>query len=341
MDRLSSALKHHDRVRGISLIGVDRNFAKFFEESKRTCPMLESLQLLHVGNHTLSFPAKFLGGSTPHLQRLQVNSVHFASISRILSSATALVELSLGMDTTFGPSPEVSLLVYLQAMPCLRSLKLKISTRSLEGLMYPTNPKNLVTFSHLTCFHYTGHSAALSTLVGGLSAPSLHALSILLVDHDEITTPIYHLPRFIDDLDEEYHSVLLYFGTTEFQVCLLTSSENIDCFQDRVVFSSRHSRDSLMRLSSALSAKFVTAKRLHITSNTRCSTYLRDITPWQKFLWLFRSVKVIRLERSGILDIADCLEPASPDFLPSLEEIELRAYNGTVQRIPRADLRPS
>ena len=52
---------------------------------------------------------------------------------------------------------------------------------------------------------------------------------------------------------------------------------------------------------------------------------------------LFRSVKVIRLERSGILDIADCLVPASPDFLPSLEEIELRAHDRTVRRTPESE----
>jgi len=333
MSRLSSALKHHDRVRGISLKGVDREFAKFFKEAKRPCPILESLQL-HSHHGTLSFPAKFLGGSTPHLQRLQVNSVHFASISRILSSATALVELSLGMDATFGPSPEVSLLAYLQAMPCLRSLELKISRWSIDGLVHFTNPKYIVTLSYLTRFHYSGHSAALYALVGGLNAPSLRDLCIGLVNEIPSSS---HLPRFIDDLDKEYHSVQLAFDTIDFRVSLLTGSEPIDYHQPRFKFSSAHSQDSLMRLSSALSAKFVTAKELLITFGIRSDTRWQDITPWRKFLWPFRSVKVIRLERSGILDIADCLEPASPDFLPSLEEIELRVYDRTVRRTPESE----
>jgi hypothetical protein len=50
ISRLSSALNHHDRVRGINVIGVDRDFAKFLKEAKHPCPMLESLQLIsHTG----------------------------------------------------------------------------------------------------------------------------------------------------------------------------------------------------------------------------------------------------------------------------------------------------
>lgn len=54
----------------------------------------------------------------------------------------------------------------------------------------------------------------------------------------------------------------------------------------------------------------------------------RDVSPWRRVLWQFRSVKVIRLERDAILDIVDSLEPkdgdsepAFPDFLPSLEDM--------------------
>ena len=47
-----------------------------------------------------------------------------------------------------------------------------------------------------------------------------------------------------------------------------------------------------MRLSSALSAKFVTAKVLLITFEIRDDTRCQDITSWRKVLWPFRSVKV-------------------------------------------------
>jgi hypothetical protein len=171
--------------------------------------------------------------------------------------------------------------------------------------------------------------------VGGLMAPSLEDLRIDLCG--EIASPISHLPRFIDDLDKEYRSVQLAFCMMIFRISLLTDLEPVDRIEPRLRVHSEHSPDSLMRISRSLSAQFVTAKELLITFEKIDDISWRDVTPWRKFLWQFRSVKIIRLERSGILDIADCLEPASLDFLPSLEEIEVRTHDITMSFTPETE----
>jgi hypothetical protein len=124
ISRLHSALRHHDRVCEIAIVGLKADFTKFLKDTKRPFPILESLELRYGNPSPLDLPTKFLGGSTARLKRLQLDCVVFSSIARILSSATGLIELALEMDTAFGPSPEESLPAYLQAMPFLRRLRL-------------------------------------------------------------------------------------------------------------------------------------------------------------------------------------------------------------------------
>jgi hypothetical protein len=84
---------------------------------------------------------------------------------------------------------------------------------------------------------------------------------------------------FIDDMHKKYHSVQLAFGMTDLRVSLLTDSEPIDCSHPRLRVSSRNYRDKLMQISRALSEKFVTAKELLITFETRGDTSWQNITP--------------------------------------------------------------
>ena len=80
-----------------------------------------------------NIPATFLRGPDlsylHHLRRLTVKSITLTSIFDFLLSATALTDLTLVIDTPFGPTPETSHLACLQVMPCLLSLDLTLLAR--------------------------------------------------------------------------------------------------------------------------------------------------------------------------------------------------------------------
>jgi hypothetical protein len=333
--RLRSGLRRHNRVCEITFAGFKDGFAEFFKDTKCHFPILERLQLYSVGSGTLDLPAKFLGGSTPHLKCLKVvHCVAFSSIAQILSSATALIELTLGTDTPFGPSPEESLPAYLQAMPCLRRLHLKIKRWPTGGvkLAQPTNPEGVVPLTNLKYFQYNGPSVALNALLGWLTAPSLQGLYIWL--DDEVTSSISHLSRFIDDVDKTFHSAQLGVYERHSHISLLTESEVSTLIESlfRFRINSKSHQESIMRMSNVLSSRLTTVKQLVITLKKRKDSSWNDVAMWRRFLRLFCNVKVLRLEQDAVHDIANCLEPtfggselASRGFLPSLEVIELCA----------------
>jgi hypothetical protein len=202
LGRMVAALKHRDRVRGIAFKGPDEQLEKLFKAMKSPFPALDRLEIIrNSSGHDLKLPPTFLRGSAPRLRRLKLSDVLFASISRLLSSATALVELSLKVDTIVSPSPAESLVAYLQAMPCLRWLALtlrgryspaKIQAPSMKGETVTALPK-------LMFLYFRGRQASLDALLSGLTAPSLQAFDIQLFGNN--MNSFCHLGRFITDIE--------------------------------------------------------------------------------------------------------------------------------------------
>ena len=168
VDRVLAALKHCDlRVRGIVFNGKDlQQLEKVFKEMKRPFPALERLEISTDGRK-LQLPPTFLKGSASRLRCLKMFPVSFKSISRLLSSATALVELFLSLDTIFGSSPMASLSAYLQAMPCLRWLALKLHSEMSHNdrtLKSRENGGKIAPLSQFTFLHFYGHRLFLTVL---------------------------------------------------------------------------------------------------------------------------------------------------------------------------------
>jgi hypothetical protein len=309
--RLRAALKHHNRVRQIALDGsrgkASAWFDEFFKETSNShFPVLESLLL------------------RPHQQ---YDGVSLASVSGILMSATALTDLSLRVDTAFGPSPETSLLACLQGTTCLRSLDLSISHIFFEYPLQPSTPEYIISLSKLTRFRYDGHCVFLSALVAGLSAPSAQDVDISFAD--PIRLPIVHLPRFINEIKEHYRAVHVTFRQWLFHVSLLTQSEYIGHYKlrfnlGRILW---HNPESVTLSSGAFSTRLATVEELRVTFD-RTVVWV-DYFPWREFLQHFPCVKALRTEGASSSCIASILpqdhEGPGDDlaFLPALEEIEL------------------
>ena len=333
---MQAALKSYNRVRGITFSGTAPDFDELFKATKCPFPMLEDLELrnLDSGIAELKVPATFLDGSAPHLRRLKLYRISLTSISSLLSTTTMLFELCLRIYTT-----SASLLAHLQDMHCLRHLNLRPRTRgapsSIDGPMPPTNPENTSLLSKLISFHYQGPSSVLSALVAGFTAPSLQGLHIILDGDDE--SPIFHLPRFLDDVEKVYHSVQMISEGDYFRVSLLTHSETVDCATPSFRFCSKVSPDSVMGMSAALSAKLATVEELLMVFLTDFYEMWDNDTPWRNFLQHFRKVKVLRVELEDVFAIADTLqmddEPI-PDLLPMLEEVEITARGDVFPESP-------
>jgi plasmid maintenance system antidote protein VapI len=331
--RLRAALKHPDRVRGITFSGSSANFDKFFKLTNHPLPILESL-ILRSGDR-VNPPDSFLRGPLAdtldlhHLRRLTLLHVSFPSISRILASATALTDLTLIIDTAFGPSQETSLLTCLQSMPCLRNLDLGILSTPLNSQSQTLTSNTIVPLSKLTCFHYNGYGVFLDILVSGFSAPSIRDVRFEFADKTWRWPPNMHLSRFFNEMDEDYHTVdVACHGPAWFHVSWLSLSE----YKPRFEFFAdwRDSGEMVTRMCNALSTKFATVEKLCVTFELN-AIYGERFSRWRKFLQHFTRIKALRTGFASCQYLARVLlhqdhEETNDDdlgFLPALEVIEL------------------
>jgi hypothetical protein len=164
--------------------------------------------------------------------------------------------------------------------------------------------------------------------MAGLSSPSLHYFGIRF--SDEIWPFSVHLTRFINEMEERYHAVHVYFGGRGFRILLLTQSECINQHPPSVRLGPfmRRSPESIMRMSSALSMKFTTVEELRIGFDITDEHLSENFVAWRRFLQQFRNVKTIQTEGADNYSMARILhqdhgKPDELSFLPVLEEIDL------------------
>lgn len=329
--RMRTALKQRDRVRGISLSseGPRDWFDELFRVTSCSFPVLETLTIRsQYGGQELDVPDTFLGGpnlSNLPLQHLDLERVSLTSISGILLSASALTYLSLHIDTPFGTSPETSLLACLQGMLCLNHLSISCSLLKPPSSQSTPSLKGIVPLSELISFDYVGHSVFLDAIVAGLSAPFLSELRMKF--RAEILSPTVHLPRFIDEVEKQCHSVDVDFEDQErvLRLSLYTQSGS-RWLRSELCLGLGLSPESVMRMSGALTTKLATAEKLQVTL---ARAVAKGDIPWRGFYQLFPSVKMLRTRGTNYSCIARTLlqDPVKDDdvlaFLPALEEIEL------------------
>ena len=342
--RMLDILRHHDRVREIAFAGWFDDLDKFITMTNCPFPMLEGLHFYFMTGGEFKLPDTFLRGpdlSILHLRRLTLVDVTLASISRFLSSATALtkLELVLHIDSGFGPSQEMTLLTCLRGMPSLHRLdlsiifKFSISPNLMRSITPQPSPrKEIGLLSKLNRFHYVGPCVLLDALLAGLSAPSLRDFDINLIH--EIPA-IVHLPRFINEIEEHYSAAQVALGERQSRLLLLTHVEYVSRGRPDFSFTRRslpnespEPIESIMRMSEVLFTRLVTVEELRVSL---IAVWVDNI-PWRRFLQRFTNLKVLRIggaKHNCIAAIARSLlqDYEGPDdylaFLPSLEVIEI------------------
>jgi hypothetical protein len=334
--RMRAALRERDRVREISFEGKNESFEKFIKATNYHFPVLESLVLRFGNGYEPDIPATFLRGpelSDLPLRRLCLHRVSLASVSGLLLSATALTDLTLQVYNAFNPSQGSLLLACLQGMHCLRCLNLNtpyFPVASESPLQHPT-AKNIVPLSKLTRFHYIGHTIFLANFMSGLSAPSLQDAHFEL----GMRFPLLHLPRFIDDVTEQFRSVSVTFHGENFCLSSVTHLGNMDRFKSSFGLTVNRFPDSVMSINGSPSTKLSTAEELALYFPYSNITRSKHVFSLREFLRQFRSVKVLRLD-PFIQEVALSLrEDDGEAFLPVLEQIELSASQST--RVPHEE----
>jgi hypothetical protein len=325
MGRLLSALKRPYRIRGIDLTTHTTELYKFFKATKCPFPALESLALRNISDRVLEIPATFLKGTNLHLrlQSLKLHPISLTSISRLLSSATSLTDLSLKIKRHSKVPNLLHLLSQLQGLPYLRRLLLDMDFRDLGQL---TEPKESFPLAKLTSFDYYGHSSFLDILTMGLEAPSLQDVNICIYSGTLTLPPIPHLPQFINDAGEHYHVVQVVFDRNYFDFSLLARAEYVGHHSPRFRLHSRRFSDTniqnwITAITSMFSAKLSTMEELLVIFKDA----KEEDFPWRTFLEQFPSVKEFWIQGRNNHRIASVLQHGEPNFsvLPALERITL------------------
>ena len=177
-----AVLSHNDRVCRIEL----RKFSH--SRLKDLLPVMlvsfRELTVLRLGAYefgeAMSVPDSFLGGSAPRLRTLELDSVPFPGLPKLLLSATHLVHLHLSGILPSGYISPEEMVACLSMLTSLEELSLQFS-RHLRHLFPPiqsSRPPKRSTLPALTSFIFKGLTEYLEDLVARIDTPRLDELSI-------------------------------------------------------------------------------------------------------------------------------------------------------------------
>ena len=212
MKNISAALKHRDRISGISishpsssLLSPSRSLLP--PEIQKPFPTLKSLDIkspqdLREGMDDI--PYLFSGGLVPHLQHLQLETPSFPTLlPMLLCSTTNLLTITLRLWETprFGCILPEAIVTVLAALTSLESFYLTIKSRAQSDQSpgqesRPPPPRTRFSLPTLTYFMFKGESEYLEDLVAGIDAsPLLDRLEVYLFYQPKFYMP--HLSQFI------------------------------------------------------------------------------------------------------------------------------------------------
>ena len=204
MDNIFAALDHIDRICALGLVDVPRSQSeKVLAAMQRPFPALKSLYF-GFDDETETppvVPASFLGGSAPLLRSLELNSIPFPGLPKLLLSATHLVVLRLLNIPYSGHFSPEEIVTCLSATR-LESLNVEFkSPRSRPSRKSrPSPPLARTLFPFLTKLYFKGVCEYLEDLVARIDAPLLDSLEIIFFHQLIFVTP--HLAQFICRVSE-------------------------------------------------------------------------------------------------------------------------------------------
>jgi hypothetical protein len=214
-----AAIVHPSRVSEIDLFLTSSQLRRLVSAMQVQFPALKHLRLDFDRFDKSPVPVLsdgFLGGSAPNLQSLELYSIPFPTLPKLLLSAISLTRLTLSTIPHSGYiSPEM-IVTGLAATANLKSLTIEFEpfpSRPDQEHQSPPPPTRTV-LPALTRFEFKGESEYLEDVVSRIDAPILDTTCItfyqLIFDIPQLTQFVRRTTRF--EVLNEVHVNLDYYG---------------------------------------------------------------------------------------------------------------------------------
>ena len=199
LGHIIAAVEHNDRICELELMSVPSSqMEKVFAAMQQPFPALTRLWLCPKPVQTAAVvPASFLGGSTPRLQKLWMTSISFPGLTKLLLSATLLVNLDIRNIPHSGYISPEAMVTSLSVLNRLEYLEIGFeSPRSRpDGESRRPPPLTRILLPALTLLTFRGVGKYLEDLVARIDAPLLDDLDITFFHQLIFDTP--QLSQFI------------------------------------------------------------------------------------------------------------------------------------------------
>jgi hypothetical protein len=333
-----AAIVHRNRVCEIDLGLSRRQLERLAPVMLEQFPALKHL-MLRFDDSFISpvptLPDGLLGGSAPHLQSLELQSIPFPALPKILLSATHLVRLALWNISDSGYiSPEaivtcLAVSVNLKSLIITFRLEFPPSHLDRESRRPPLPTRTVL--PALTQFGFRGFSEDLDDLVARIDAPLLYSLWVDFIREDMCDVP--HLARFMKRTTrfqalKEAHASIDY---TNVEIKSLPPTPTFDA---GLRISCRASAwctiPRLAQIFTWLFSSIYTVEHLYIYGTVCLSLKLEDERKnmqWLEFFHTFSDLRNLYLAKEFAQSIAAALQElvgeSVTDVLPALECIFL------------------
>ena len=205
-DNIIAALEHNDRIHQLTLCTLISSISQWeivLAPMLQPFPELTSLQLQLIYESAPNLPASFLGGYAPRLQKLELRSISFPELPKLLLSTTHLVSLCLESIPPSGYILPKTMVTSLSLLTRLETLKIGFifcQNRPDPRSRHPP-PLTRTLLPVLTALEFQGVSEYLEDLVTRIDTPLLDTLRItfshqLIFDTPQVTQFIGRTPKF-------------------------------------------------------------------------------------------------------------------------------------------------
>ena len=341
-----AAAVHRNRVCEISLNYLtSRQLQRLASAMQEQLPALIHLKLgceVHYNPSTIALPDAFLDGSAPQLQSLELNSIAFPALQKLLSSATHLVHLKLWDIPHSGYFSPEAIVARLAVLVNLKSLiigfKSPLSRPDRRSQRLP--PKTRTVLPALTRFEFRGVSEYLDDFVSRIDAPLLDSIWItffhqLIFDVPQLSQ-FMRRPARVGALEEAH----VDFNHSDVQVGSLPPSQTFDD-KSRLRISCRKADWQLSSLAQVFTSVFPSVymvERLYIYGSQYLpSRWQDDIENIQllEIFQLFAAVKDLYVSWNFVRCIAFALQELDEervvDVLPALERVFLEDFQSSIR----------
>ena len=331
-----AAMVHPNRVREIYFSRLSRSLFQRMSSATRMREQFPALTHLIIScndsDPSSALPDGFLGGSAPLLQSIELNSIPFPTLPKLLLSATHLVRLVLDRiphSGYFSPEAIVTALAGMTDLGCLIiRFKSPLSRPRRERRSPP--PLVHIVLPALTRFYFYGASEYLEDFVARIDAPLLDSIYIiffhqLIFDIPRLAQFMRHTSMFqeLKEVHVQFEDYGVYVETFPPEVPFVDGSGlGISCKDLDWQLS------SLAQVFTPFFSSIYTVEHLYIYE-ARHELRQCDIEnmQWLELFHLFTAVKDLYLSKNSAPYIAAALQELvgarTTEVLPALQNILL------------------